>query len=135
MRGPLVPALGPPAAPVATGRVRALDVPSATLAMRANPEGADDRRGAVVRVLAVASHGPAPHERYDGDGVPSGPAAAPIPLGARILAAAELPVELDEARVRDPACRAGEVRPRSDTQLDPCYADAPSALIEEDACT
>jgi len=73
------------------------------------------------------------HEWWDGFGFPHGLVGEAIPLGARILAAAECYAEmlqpagaLTAEQVRD------EIRARRGTQLDPVCADTLVALLEED---
>ncbi len=73
------------------------------------------------------------HEWWDGFGFPSGLVGEAIPLGARILAAAEFYAEmLDPAGGMTPQQVLGEVRARRGTQLDPACADTLVALLEED---
>jgi HD-GYP domain-containing protein (c-di-GMP phosphodiesterase class II) len=73
------------------------------------------------------------HEWWDGFGFPQGLSGEAIPIGARILAAAECYAELlqpagalTSEQVRD------EIRARRGTQLDPACADTLVALLEED---
>ena len=73
------------------------------------------------------------HEWWDGFGFPNGLMGEAIPLGARILAAAEFYAEmLDPAGDMTPRRVLDEVRARRGTQLDPSCADTLIALLEEE---
>jgi HD-GYP domain-containing protein (c-di-GMP phosphodiesterase class II) len=78
---------------------------------------------------AIATH----HEWYDGWGFPQGLAGEQIPLGGRVLAAAEFIVEMStETRVRpawSPGRLSEELAHRRGTQFDPAVADAALALL------
>ena len=74
------------------------------------------------------------HEWWDGFGFPSGLMGEAIPLGARILAAAECYAEmLEPAGGMSPQQVLGELRARRGTQLDPACADKLIALLEENS--
>jgi len=73
------------------------------------------------------------HEWWDGFGFPNGVAGESIPLGARILAAAECYAEMCQPGNELPPARiVEEIRARRGTQLDPTCADSVVALVEED---
>lgn len=73
------------------------------------------------------------HEWWDGYGFPSGLVGEAIPLGARILAAAECYAEMLETPAEmSPRLVLDEIRARRGTQLDPICADTLIALSEED---
>jgi HD domain len=73
------------------------------------------------------------HEWWDGFGFPHGLAGEAIPLGARILAAAECYAEmLESPDAVSPQLVVDEIRARRGTQLDPSCADKLIALSEED---
>ena len=73
------------------------------------------------------------HEWWDGFGFPHGLVGEAIPVGARVLAAAECYAEmLQPAGALTPEQVRDEIRARRGTQLDPACADTLVALLEED---
>jgi HD-GYP domain-containing protein (c-di-GMP phosphodiesterase class II) len=74
------------------------------------------------------------HEWWDGYGFPAGLTGEAIPLGGRILAAAEFYAEmLQTSHGADRAALTREIKIRRGTQLDPDCADTLEALAEEAA--
>jgi len=71
------------------------------------------------------------HEWWDGFGFPAGLRGESVPLGARVLAAAELYVETLEAAPAGSAEPVEEIRARRGVQLDPACADALLSILEE----
>lgn len=74
------------------------------------------------------------HEWYDGFGFPNGLVGDAIPMGARVLAAAEFYVETLQAWGAEASAGAiaDEVAARRGTQLDPRCADAMVSLLKEE---
>ena len=83
---------------------------------------------AMEDMLPVVRLVEAHHERFDGTGFPLGAAGDAIPLGARILAFADVVDDLAQGRTGfapcDPAALAARVRAESGRRFDPAVVDA-----------
>ena len=116
------------------GRLLAADAPLA--AEFAHPTLGADMALLVPGAGALAPLIRAHHEWYDGFGFPNGLVGDAIPMGARVLAAAEFYVETLQAAwgaEASAAAIADEVAARRGTQLDPRCADAMVSLLKEEA--
>jgi diguanylate cyclase (GGDEF)-like protein len=77
------------------------------------------------------------HERFDGAGYPDGLVGDTIPLGARIIAAADaftaMVSDRPYATVRDTAGAVAELRRHAGAQFDPIVVEAVAAVVEDGA--